>query len=370
MEGLRTLRSTDRAGARSVAAFLALLVVSGCCLASGIPELPERDGVVQVPAQSHAQNGPGRTIDVHICYPGGTLSAVKPTTGLLLSLHNWGGSRFAGAPNPDGLTGALDCIVIGVDYFQSGSENSDLPYDFGWLQALDVLRALKFVISSLERLKIPFSEDRIFVAGGSGGGNVSLMANKLAPRTFAVVVDISGMKRLSDDIAFNEQGGSNLDARYSTDPQSAFFLSADAREIRELGHPEHLSVMKTLGNNAKVISIHGESDASCPFSDAQSFADAMRESGLDFEFHPVGRDDVDGVLFRDSGHSLGDRTEILLHFAGRYLKTAGNDGRRLAGPTDFDRKEPVSYETASGRWIVDYSGEFPAGRFESSNAAP
>ena len=43
---------------------------------------------------------------------------------------------------------AFDVVAIGVDYLQSGRQASiedPEPYDFGWLQALDALRALHFV---------------------------------------------------------------------------------------------------------------------------------------------------------------------------------------------------------------------------------
>jgi hypothetical protein len=46
------------------------------------------------------------------------------------------------------------------------------------------LRALHYVFDSLRSGKRPFASDRIFATGGSRDGNVTLMANKLAPRTF------------------------------------------------------------------------------------------------------------------------------------------------------------------------------------------
>ena len=118
------------------------------------------------------------------------------------------------------LANRLNVVVIGVDYLQSGTDDpkSLLPYDFGYLQALDALRALWFVHDGLAKKKLPFASGRIYAAGGSGGGNVSLMCNKLAPRTFACVVDMSGMAKLSDDIAYALPGGSRLSARYSKDP--------------------------------------------------------------------------------------------------------------------------------------------------------
>lgn len=62
-------------------------------------------------------------------------------------------------------------------------------------------------MESLSARGISFDSGRLFATGGSGGGNVALMAHKLAPRTFAAVADLSGMKRLSDDIAFGLPGG-------------------------------------------------------------------------------------------------------------------------------------------------------------------
>lgn len=338
--------------------FLTLLM-STILGASQATPLPAHDGQIKIPAQPYAEDA--RTVTAHLRYPGGALENVKPSTGILLSLHNWGGTEFRGAPDPAALTGKLDCIVVGVDYFQSGSEHSELPYDFGWLQALDVLRVLQHVMASLQERNIPFAEDRLYATGGSGGGNVSLMANKLAPRTFAAVVDISGMKELSDDVAFNQPGGSSLNARYAPGQ-----LTDDMQEIRHLGNREHLQTMKTLGNGAKIISVHGKDDASCLFSEALSHAEAMKESGLDFEFFPITAAEVDGDLFKDAGHRLGDRTAILLHVAGDYLRPDGDKSIRRRGATDFERKEIIRYQTGGGTWVVDYSQGFPVGHFDPS----
>src|SRR5204863_409622 len=133
--------------------------------------------------------------------PGGELRQVKPTTGLMLSLHNWGGRGFAGTADAKSLAERFNVVAVGVDYLQSGDNASNdipEPYDFGYLQALDALRALHFVFDGLQSRGIAFAKGRIFATGGSGGGNVTLMVNKLAPRTFACVIDLCGMARLTD----------------------------------------------------------------------------------------------------------------------------------------------------------------------------
>ena len=141
------------------------------------------------------------------------------------------------------------------------------------------------------------------------------MANKLAPRTFACVIDLCGMKKLSDDIAFNLPGGSDLDARYSRDPKSRTYLPLDHQELRFVGHPEHLAEMKRLGTEAKVVSVHGIEDTTCPFADAEEMVGWMRRAKLDVEPHFIAKKDLDGKVFTSAGHALGNRTQIVLQVA-------------------------------------------------------
>ncbi|MBL9128219.1 MAG: hypothetical protein JNL97_11250 [Verrucomicrobiales bacterium] len=331
------------------------------------PSLPDVQGSVSLEAQEWSLKPGPRSIAVHVRYPGpeGRLANVRPTTGLMLSLHNWGGSGFAGTADPDFLARTFDVVAVGVDYLQSGRKaaiDDPEPYDFGWLQALDALRALHWAFHDLERRGIPFDRTRLYATGGSGGGNVTLMANKLAPRTFAAAIDLCGMKKLSDDIAFGLPGGSELDARYVRDPNHRFYLPPDAQEIRFTSHPNHLATMKTLGCRARIVTVHGVDDRTCP--DVEEYATNMLRSGLDFLHVPVTRDALDGEVFTSSAHALGDRTRIVERVAGRFLNPASPECARLEGPTDFERKEAIRYATSHGTWVVDYRRGFPVGYFE------
>jgi hypothetical protein len=329
--------------------------------------LPDTAGPVSIPAQEWPLKPGPREISVHIRYPGGGsgIEGVRPATGLMLSLHNWGGTASNGSADPAILADQFNVVAIGVDYLQSGQQASikdPEPYDFGWLQALDALRALHFVFDGLSRRGIPFDSTRIFTTGGSGGGNVSLMANKLAPRTFTAVIDLCGMKKLSDDIAFNLPGGSDLNARYVRDPAHPFHLTPDAQELRFLGHPGHLATMKRLGCTARIFTVHGVDDFTCP--DADEFAANMKASGLDFTYVAVTKEMLDGKIFTSTGHALGDRTLIVGHVAGKYLDPRSPDALHRRGPTDFERKEDIRYATTNGAWIVSYDKGYPVGRFE------
>ncbi|MBX3440478.1 MAG: DUF2920 family protein, partial [Planctomycetaceae bacterium] len=229
----------------------------------------------------------------------------------------------------------------------------------------DSLRALGFTFHSLRQMERPFHSGRIYATGGSGGGNVTLMANKLAPRTFACVIDLCGMARLNDDIAYNLPGGSRLDARWSRDPQSPNYLSPDAQEIRFIGHPQHLTIMRELGSSSHVIVVHGVDDDVCPLSDKQEMAAHMQQAGLSVEPYWISRDDVDGTAVTNSGHSLGDRTEIVHRFAVRFLSPTSDQALIRKGPSDFElADERVRYPTSHGAFVISYAGGYPNGRFE------
>ncbi len=359
------------------------IALMGCCLsipasAQDWPKLPEKDGAVEIPAQEWPQRPGPRKVRVLVHYPGGSLEQVTEQTGVMLTLHNWGGTDCAGTADPRELARTLDVVAVCVNYLQSGKADAidgPEPYDFGYLQALDALRGLWLVREELKSRGKPYDDGRLFCTGGSGGGNVALMANKLAPRTFAGVIDICGMKKLTDDIAFNLPGGSNLDARWSRDASSKNHLTLDEQELRFVGHPGHLAEMKRVGATSKIVVVHGVEDTTCPYADAVEMVEFMKnagqgmpgmKAGLDVEAKWVAKADLDGKVFTTAGHSLGNRTQIVLTVAGKFLAVDGSDARRRAGLCDFDLREAVRYRTTNGHFVIDYSAGYPVGRFEKA----
>jgi|GEM_PF-1681423 len=341
-------------------AFLCLLGLGA--LAAEWPELPAANATVEIPAQEWSQQPGSRQVGVKIYFPGGGVSGVKADTGLMLSLHNWGGTWCGGSANPAALAERLNVVAICVNYLQSGRKASvedPEPYDFGYLQALDALRALWFVYHGLNERQVPFARDRILTTGGSGGGNVSLMANKLAPRTFAAVIDMCGMPKLSDDIAFHLPGGSGLNARWNQDPANRNYLSPAEQEIRFVGHPAHATMMRKLGNRAEIFVVHGRDDRTCPFPDAVEMVSYLKAAGLLVNPHFIGKSELDGKVFTSSGHSLGNRTEIAIRFGGGAFNRAY--------PSDFDlRDEKVRYAVTGGEFVISYRNGYPVGRFEQT----
>ncbi len=331
------------------------------------PDLPEKNANALVPAQSWSFAPGPRTVKVYVYYPGGELKNVGKQTGLMLDLHNWGGTHHSGTADPRQLADRYNVVAICVDYLQSGKwAETPGPYDFGYLQALDALRALYFVYDGLERLEKPFAHGRIFSTGGSGGGNVTLMVNKLAPRTFTCIIDMCGMARLSDDMAFGLPDGSGLNAGYSRDPTSPRYLTKHEQELRFVGNPVHLATMKRLGNTCQVIVVHGTTDGSCPIADAQQMVANMQAARFSVEPYFLTPPDIDGKVFKSTGHPLGNRTLIVFHTADKYLSPEGRMALRRRRPCDFAcRDEKVQYRTSNGRFVISYKAGYPVARFET-----
>ena len=356
-----------------VALAVSLTVTGRLDSADGWPELPVKNATVSIPAQEWAQKPGPRTVDISIHYPDGSLASVKKSSGLMLTLHNWGGTFCAGTANPDSLAKRLDVVSICVNYLQSGLQASvedPEPYDFGYLQGLDALRALWFVFDGLKQKESLFDSGRLFATGGSGGGNVTQMVNKLAPRTFACVIDMCGMAKLSNDVAFNLPGGSGLNARWSRDPGSPYWLSPAAQEIRFIGNPVHLAVTKRLMNACKIIVVHGVHDATCRFEEKQELVVNMQSAELDVEPYFITKDDLDGEVFTSSGHALGNRTEIVFKVAGKYLEAGhAETSRRRMGLSDFERGDSVVYPVTGGEYVVSYERGYPVAKLVASRNA-
>lgn len=370
------IRST--ASRKQTLAWSLFALVSHLCLVSilsadetSLPELPAVNGTVDIPTQSILGSAEPRKVKIYIHYPKEKLENITPQTGLMLSLHNWGGMYHTGAPEPKRLADRYNVVVICVDYIHSGKawkeKYQGRGYDFGVLQAIDALRGVHFVYNQLQLKNIPFHNGRIYSTGGSGGGNVTLMVNKFAPRTFACIVDMCGMARLTDDIAYNLPGGSTLNAMYSRDKGASNYLSPDAQEIRFVGHPEHVAAMKQLGNSCQIISVHGEDDVACLAVDKHTMIDNMKKAGLTVEPHFLTKDKIDGKVFKSTGHSMGNRDLIVTQVGDKYMKTASPTAAIRSGLTDFDRRdEQVRYVTSGGAYVVSYKQGFPEIRFESN----
>ena len=284
---------------------------------------------------------PSRGIDAH--------------TGFMLLLHNWGGRYTMTVPWCDDLCDRYNVIAISVEYLQSGPKQAGdtAPYDHGLLQAMDCLRAIYHIQRQLDGAKVAYNPRRLYSAGGSGGGNVSQMVNKLAPASFGCIVDICGMPGLTDDIAF---GRGKLNAGYSESPDAPTYLSPAMREIRDFGHPGHLAAQKKINSANKVVIVHGLDDKYCSAVDKIAIYRNMAAAGFKPDAYFLTPAHVDGSVITDTGHAVGNRLEVIKRYGDVYLRPDGAF-RAQSGPTDFEQKHKVSFPVTGGVYTVDFSAE-------------
>lgn len=294
-------------------------------------QMPLEDGEFAFEGQVWPVDPTNIVRDAKVYYPGGRKANINANTGLMLVLHNWGGTGWEGSAHPVLMANYTNNVVITVNYLQSGSAAyGPLPYDHGLYQAVDVLRALWTVLFTLRGEGYLFDSARIYCVGGSGGGNVCGMANRLAPRTFASVLDMSGPKM--------PKFGPPLDSRWGA-------LSPNEFRIRDLTDPALNAITRSLGH-AQIRMVHGRQDQIAPYADAVAAASTLGASLLTVE--PWGL----WGPYQDPYHSIGDRTLIALHDFQWPLYFV-----RRPGLTDFELNDNrVRYPVVGGEWAMSYNG--------------
>ncbi|MBR2642067.1 MAG: prolyl oligopeptidase family serine peptidase [Lentisphaeria bacterium] len=315
--------------------------------AAGLPEMSRFAG------QEYFRMPGERTVEMYSSFPE---QGTNENTGIMLVLHNWGGTWEFSAPWCKVLSEKFNLICISVNYLQSGWRLGDMTYDFGVLQAGDCLRALYWMREYLKKNNIPFHPRRTFSGGASRGGNVSQMVNKFAPRTFGCIVDLCGMSGLTDDMAF---GNGILNAGYSRDPEDPAYRSPAMQEIRDLGNPEHLQLQYQANPENKVVIIHGMDDDYCPCAAKIRVFRNMVQAG----FYPDGTfvtpAMVDGIILTGTGHAVGDRPYVIAKYGQPYLSEQGQYAKILQKPDDLELKHIVEYPVTGGTYRIDFS-EGPA----------
>lgn len=325
--------------------------------------LPGWKGLEQMqefPGQEYSFAPGPRQVKMFVREPAGGVNA---DTGLMLLLHNWGGTWQQTVPWCNVLADRYNLITVSVDYLQSGeSAHERVPYDHGLLQAMDCLRAVHVIDRQLKKARAPWNPGRLYAAGGSGGGNVSQMVNKLAPSSFACVIDICGMPGLTDDIAF---GRGNLNAGYSDNPESPKFLTPAMREIRDPGNLTHLKNHKKVNPHNKVVIVHGQDDSSCSVIDKITIFQNMIKAGFRPSGYFLAPSDIDGTVITTAGHAVGDRLQVIQRYAGCFLEENGAFSAKNNSPTDFEKGGKVEFPCTGGKYIVDFS-ELPVLTWQKS----
>ena len=313
----------------------------------------------EVPAQEWPFAPGERTVPIYVREPE---AGVSPTTGIMIVLHGWGGDYLSESMMPwiDYYPDAYDVVAVSVQYLQSTKQwwpaERKVPYDHGYLQPIDAIRSLGFIREQLREAGAEYDDSRLFIMGGSGGGNITQMAAKFAPRTFTVAVDCCGMPGLIDAIAYGTGEGTTLNAAWSRDADSPSYLAPHAQRIRDFGDLEHCRLLASMAPELKIVIIHGLADTVCPtVPKIRQYAN-MIEAGMDVDAHFLSEADVDGVSVTAPDHEIGAMQLATDRYAGMYLRPDGPLARKRTGPTDFDLHGEIAYPVEGGRYVVSYDG--------------
>jgi len=261
-------------------------------------------------------------------------------TGLMVMLHGWGGDYHQYDTYCEDWRNRFNCVMLQVNY--RGSSKATQPYDFGKYQAIDVLRAIHRV-----RKGCLINDGRIIGWGGSGGGNVILQCAKMAPHTFALIVECAGIT--------HPTSAAEAKAGWDHPNRAGGWQGTALGGTKEYPEPERLlrDPLYHAGLfNTKVYIFHPDLDTTVGLPHATHLAYRLREAGKEVVFEIV----------EGGNHSSGgalDPREANRKVCTETYATEDLMNRRTDGITDFERQKPVVLPVNDGlvyRVVFDEDG--------------
>lgn len=169
--------------------------------------------------------------------------------------------------------------------------------EMGLLQAMDNLMAVKVLLDVMEENGVVPLKDRMYLYGQSHGAYLAYVCNYLAPGLFAGIIENSAYllpEYLSCDREVIKEGEEiSLRKLYHYQVRDEAMLDGEAYDLTKL--------YAQTENTAAIISFHGADDTMIPLAEKKEFLSGLSHATL----HEISSADVDGDIFKSSGHSLG-----------------------------------------------------------------
>ena len=242
---------------------------------------------------------------------------------------------------------AYNIIIDGVvDYPQDRGLARDYN-DFGYIQAMDCLYAVKHVLDHYT-----VNKSRIFAYGSSFGGYIMQMCSKYAPSTFAFIADASGyakpdmmLIRPSGDIysrGYANNGavfGVKTEPFYIADKKSDFYFTEDMDMIRTLSDKNHINIFSKYFSG-QIVMFHSVADPLVNVEDKKALGNIYKKAKINCRHYLFTEKDIDGEIIKTTGHCMGaDLKKLFEKFCGNDLLLKGKENKQ----TDFDLKHQIAY---------------------------
>lgn len=139
------------------------------------------------------------TVDINVHAP----STLTASTGLMVVVHGLGGNYHQYDTECAFWVNDLDVYTVQINFRNTGAPNNSLV-DFGKYQAVDVLRAVQYMLANYA-----IDKTRVILWGVSGGGLVALNAARMAPDVFSMLAVLAPVTRPTNEL---DRTGNNYEA--------------------------------------------------------------------------------------------------------------------------------------------------------------
>ncbi|MGG4497732.1 DUF2920 family protein [Brevibacillus reuszeri] len=221
-------------------------------------------------------------------------------------------------------------------------ENKENFNDMGFMQALDNITAVCYVIQILKDNNLQFNTNKILIYGQSHGAYLSYLCNAFAPNLFKLIIDNSSwlfpVYLLNERHLYLKTGNMVIDISFN-------YMASKLDYDPEILHLPTL--YKKFNNLCDIQSFHGTTDNLISHIKKRQFCNALANCA----YNEVSEDELDGVVFQSTNHGLDSDFLALFNFVLTNKHFEKSTNLQL---------NPIDINTQSRHYHFDYSSGIPA----------
>lgn len=239
--------------------------------------------------------------------------------------------------------------------------------DFGLIQAIDVLTVIADLKNNPEFANINWS--KLSIVGSSHGGYIASMCDKLAPNTFAKIINNAGWLYPNNDLRDNIFNKKFADIEFSIkiinnwseDKNDINFFNHRHNEIRTLSNNLHINeqLIQTKDiKNKEYVFIHTLKDHLIPLEEKDYYIKQLM-SNYNIQYDRLTDiSNLDGKTYKtlEHGSSASIKGLVIDHIINKKINANINK-------SDFELKSVIKYSCTSGVYIINYTNKYPTINF-------